>query len=263
VSIYASALALYGLGEFLWARGLRARLGWAVQVLVFLAHPIVFGSRAAVGLFGIVALFGLGAVLPSRAAKYASLLSALAMLGLGIQANLFAPVAEITSRVQATSAVVPSDVLQDPSFQGRVEQVREAVKAVQEYPVLGMGLGSTLTFFHPGLNEYQSEAIVDQGYAYLLSKFGLVGVVVFAWLMVSVARKSGWPGRQGTHLGLLLVFTFHVSYLMNGPIFFHFLYAAWVGTTCGFLCLMRSLRPNRAAQRPRQMTPGLAVNHQW
>ncbi len=74
LSVYAAMFAAYSLGEFLNARGLRARLGLAFQFLVFTAHATLFRSRGAVGILGTVALLGFGLLLPSRKTKLVALL---------------------------------------------------------------------------------------------------------------------------------------------------------------------------------------------
>jgi O-antigen ligase/polysaccharide polymerase Wzy-like membrane protein len=241
LSNYAAALGAYTLAEFLTVNGLRQRLSSALQTIVFLLHAILFRSRSAVGIFGVVAVLGVGLLLPSRKAKFIALIAALAIMLLGIQANLFAPLSQHMPDLGGASELVPEDVVGDPSFYSRIGQLLSAIETVKEHPLLGLGLGSELPFHDPRTNNVEAYAFVDQGYAYLLSKMGLLGLLTLAWILVSVAKRSGWPGRDGMHLGLFLMFVFHILFMMNAPVMFHFTSAAWVGTTLAFLGKVRTL----------------------
>jgi hypothetical protein len=235
ISVYMAALACYSFGELLHAKTNRGRLSWGLQVSVFILHPIIFLSRGAVGMFVICALLGVGLKVCVRRMKLVMVLAALAILVAGVVFNLFAPVSRWLSKYEATERLVPEEVLQDPSAIGRINQVFAAVEAVGEHPLLGKGLGSRLTFVVPGLDSPQSEALIDAGYAYLASKCGLLGVGTFVWLLASVAARSGWPGQDGLHLGLFLMFVFHILCTLSAPIMFQFLFTPWTGVTCAFL----------------------------
>ena len=241
LATYETTLAAYCSGEFLYAKGAWNRLVLAAQAFIFFLHPVLFHSRGAVGVCGIVMLLGVGLLLPSRKAKLLALASVFMFLVLAIQTNIFAPLRGMMPDIGGAADLVPEDVIADPSFYSRIDQWITAIQTLRTHPILGTGLGSELEYFDPKLNAWAYRAIVDPGYAYLISKFGILGVIGFIWLMVSIARSSGWPERNGMHLGLFLVFVFGLLYMVDGAVMLHFLTAAWFGTVLGFLYQMRRL----------------------
>jgi O-antigen ligase len=232
---YSVSLAAFSVGEFLFTRSLRARLFLALQVALLALPAVLARGRGALGALFIVAIAGLGFMTSSQKKRVVVVAAAIVLMMLGITADLFTPIAEYTSRIELLGGVIPQTVRDDPSYLGRVNQMNSAIEVVLESPLLGLGLGSTLTFYNPGYDSFQTEALVDHGYAYLLSKFGLLGLVTFGALVFSVLRRSGMAPSDATHLGLLLVLLFNLILMINGPIWLHFLTAAWVGTTVGLL----------------------------
>jgi hypothetical protein len=251
---YAAMLAAYCAGEFLCAKGLFARLIWAVQCIIFLVHALVFHSRGPLGFCVIVMMLGVGLLLPSKKVKLLALTGVLAFLVLAIETNIFAPLRHVLPDIGGAADIVPEDIISDPSFYSRIDQWLTAIQVTKTHPFLGTGLGSELEYFDPSTGTWGYRAIVDPGYPYLFSKLGLVGLASLSWLLVSVARSSGWPRRHGLHLGLFLIFFYCVLHMFNGPIMLHFITAAWAGICFGFLYQLRRLPPQ---------TPSRSTIHQF
>lgn len=241
ISLFSATLAVYCAGEFLCARGARRRMGWAALALLFLVHPILFVSRGAVGLAGITVLVGLALRIRSRALRYFMVVGVFAFFVASIALGLYAGLSQSLEQYGLAGRLVPADVLSDPSALGRISQFDAALDVVRQHPLLGLGLGSTLTWFDPTRGEYASAALVDNGWAYILSKMGLLGVAAFLWFVVSVLRRFGWPGPDGLRLGLFLIALFQLLCLMVGPIMIYFVYAIWAGASWGLLYQSRAV----------------------
>jgi hypothetical protein len=257
VSLFSATLAVYCAGEFLCARRLRSRIGWGVWALLFLVHPILFTSRGAVGLAAIVVLAGVALKTRSRTVKYVMLVGALSFLPASIALNLFAGLSSFQDRYALLERLVPVNVLLDPDAIARISQFDSAIAAVGQHPFLGLGFGSALTWYQPALNMFESGALVDNGYAYILSKMGLLGMLSFAWLAISVLKRAGLPGQNGSELGLWLAMLFQLLYMMVGGIVVHFIYAVWAGVIWGAVYQLDATVPpvDRRDPRPTQYVP--------
>lgn len=240
ISLFSATLAVYCAGEFLCAQTSRSRIRWGLLTLLFLVHPILFLSRGAVGLAGIVMLAGLGLRTRSRATKYLMFGGALAFLVASVTLNLFAGLNHFLQQYSLIHRLVPASIIQDPDALTRISQLYAAVLAARRHPFLGLGLGSMLTWYQPTIHGFQSAALVDNGYAYILSKMGLLGMAAFAWFAFSVLKRVGFPRRNGLELGLWLVAFFQLLYMVVGGAMVYFVYALWAGITWGFLFKLRS-----------------------
>lgn len=67
----------------------------------------------------------------------------------------------------------------EQSAQQRVNQYRATVETVRERPILGWGLGKTITYYATGQNEYRDSPIAHNIGADLLIRSGAVGLVLF------------------------------------------------------------------------------------
>jgi O-antigen ligase len=235
ISLFSATLAVYCAGEFLRARGAGRRLGWAGLAVLFLVHPILFLSRGAVGLAGITVLAGLGLRIRARAIRYFMVLGAFAFFLASVSLNLFAGLSHFREQYELLWRLVPADVLMEPDALSRITQLDAALDVARQHPLLGLGLGSTLTWYVPSLGAYASAALVDNGWAYILSKMGLLGMAAFLWFVVSALRGVGSPGPDGLTLGVLLIALFQLLYMMVGAIMVHFVYAVWAGVSWGLL----------------------------
>lgn len=255
MSVFSATLAVYCGGEALCAGEPREKARWGLFGLIFLVQPILFSSRGAVGLAGVAVLAGAGLSVRPKAAKYVMVGGAFAFLIASITMNLFAGLSHFLDRYSALSHLVPSNVLADPDAIGRISQLYAAIQAILPHPLLGLGLGSTLTWYQPALGVFQTAALVDNGWAYILSKMGLLGLGAFGWFAFWIFRRLGFPKKEGREFGLWLVALFQLLYMMIGGIMVHFEYAVWAGVTWGLLYQphsttlstrrrgMRSLRP--------------------
>jgi O-antigen ligase len=240
ISFFSATLAVYCAGEFLCARGARRRMGWAALALLLLVHPVLFTSRGALGLAGITVVVGLALRIRSRALRYFMVGGVFAFFAAGIALGLYAGLSQSLEQYDLAGRLVPADVLSDPSALGRISQFDAALDVVRQRPLLGLGLGSTLTWFDPVRGEYTSAALVDSGWAYVLSKMGLLGTGAFLWFVVSVLRRFGWPGPDGLRLGLFLIAVFQLLYMTVGGSMVHFVYTMWAGVSWGLVCRLHA-----------------------
>lgn len=254
ISIFSATLAVYCAGEFLCAHGLRHRIAWVISALLFVVHPILFASRGAVGLVGVTALGGLGLKARSRGVKYFAIGGSLIFLFASISYNLFGGLSHALDRYDLLRRLVPADIIMDPDALGRISQFLAAVDAAREHPLLGLGLGSTLTWFEASIGGDLEASLVDNGWAYILSKMGLLGVFAFGWFTLSVLKRVGFPRQNGLYVGLWLAALFQLLYMVVGGIMVHFVYALWAGTTWGLLIKLKQFECEDQTKNPAWLT---------
>jgi O-antigen ligase len=259
ISIYSATLAVYCAGEFLCARQRQSRIGWGLLVILFLVHPILLSSRGAVGLAGITMLAGIGLKARSRLTRSLMLAGALLFLAASVAYNLFAGLGIYLERYALLRRLVPTNVIFDPDALGRISQFYAAVQAAWHHPLLGLGLGSTLSWFQPSAGRFLSAALVDNGYAYILSKMGFLGIFAFAWFAISILKRVGWPRQRGLELGLWLTLIFQLTYMIVGTIILHFVYAVWAGVTWGFAYKLHMLASRAEAKPAISLANGVMV----
>jgi O-antigen ligase len=174
---------------------------------------------------------------------------ALLLFGVGIGTGLLNPVGRMLSDYEVFKNVIPEDVPGSDSVYRRVDLFRQSLEVVASSPLLGTGLGSTLVFVDPDSGELWGQEFVEVGWAYMLVKFGILGTLVFVWLLFKIGSSAVRKQLLESHAGLLLVFLFFVLYMVVDAKFVIFLTAAWAGITCGFLHTMNQSAPDLPVRR--------------
>jgi hypothetical protein len=123
----------------------------------------------------------------------------------------------------------------------------DAIDVIKAHPFLGQGLGSTLVFEETG-GLVKEVAAIDQGFAYVMSKFGILGLASFYGLVYSVFKRSGWPETNRVHIATFVLFIFSIAFMVSHPVMLQFIGAGFVGIIAGLLCRARSLRPGPRSQ---------------
>ncbi len=93
-----------------------------------------------------------------------------------------------------------------------------------------MGLGGEIEWESPFLGLRQI-AYVDDGWAYLLQKMGLLGAVAFLYFLITMLRSIS---RNSLALSACLLAVALVT-MFSEPVFFHFTTAPFMGTFAGLL----------------------------
>jgi len=97
---------------------------------------------------------------------------------------------------RAMSIFTPEETLQSWSLQWRVFETEEALRSIDEQPVLGVGLGNayrdvTLLRGEARSGQLRFTRFVHNSYLYMAVKMGVIGLIGFAWFYLSLLG-NGW-----------------------------------------------------------------------
>lgn len=140
--------------------------------------------------------------------------------------------------------LIPEGSKDEITVEQRGLQFVEAVAVVQRSPLLGNGLGGTLNWFDRHLGSVR-QMYIENGWAYLLTKMGLVGVLAFLWFGINVVRWM--PGNSIPLTACVL--SMLTLLLFVEPVFLNYITAPLAGAVTGTLYrnwLQRSKRFTRA-----------------
>jgi small basic protein len=144
----------------------------------------------------------------------------------------------------SVSDLIPEGSKDTITIEQRGLQLAEAADIVRNSPVLGEGMGGTLRW----IDRYRGsldQLYIENGWAYLLTKMGLAGVMSFLWFVVSLIRWM--PGRSVSISACLL--SMLLLLLFVEPVFFSYLTAPLAGAIAGLLYRNR-LRSNKVSETP-------------
>jgi O-antigen ligase len=237
-SMFAILLVIAGLNA-------RKRL-WVLSALLMLLVPALLFMRRDLLAF----LVALPIALAVRARTWKRRLAYCCFVALLVLLGMYPPVAqsvgEELQRMPLIGEVIPPTTESATSVVDRVVQARFALDALRDHPWLGGGLGSTFQWDSPSQG-FLEGGYVDNGWAYLFQKMGLMGAAAFLWLLITIfrgiSRKS--VGLSACLLSATLVIMF------GEPVFFHFTTAPFLGTFAGLL-LAKKDRARQVAALSRQ-----------
>jgi hypothetical protein len=130
----------------------------------------------------------------------------------------------------AVDRVLPDGARDASSIEDRSLQLVEAGLIVMNSPLLGNGMGSTLTW-QSAVRGQMEQAYVDNGWAYVATKMGLCGLIAFIWFAVGLIRRMrGAP----MSLSVCLLSTLLIV-MWAEPVFFQFTTSPFVGVVAGLL----------------------------
>jgi hypothetical protein len=210
-------LAAYCMAEAAMAKGLLSRIALVFQALILIAQPIVFGARGATGIAAVSSALAFVMLLKSRKAKAGLMLVSTVIVFAAIVIGFIAPLGTLLPDIGRAGALIPQDILADPSFIGRANQLVDAIDVIKAHPFLGEGLGSTLVF-EATWGGVKEVAAIDQGFAYVMSKLGILGLASFYALVYSVFKRSGWPETNRVHIAAFVLFIFSIAFMVSHPV---------------------------------------------
>lgn len=243
LSIYCAMLAVYCMGAAAASKGLMNRAWLGFQALLLIANPIVFQARAATGIAAVASALAFVVLAKSRRIKILLTSGALVIAVAAILMDFIAPIDSLMPHIGNAAHLVPQNILTQRSYVGRVNELLSSLKVARAHPFLGLGLGSSLTFFNTGVGKVASVTPVDQGFAYLISKLGVLGLISFYGLVFCIFRRSGWPARDRLHIAAFVLFFFDVGFMMSHPVMLQFIVSGFAGVVSGLLYRVGVLRP--------------------
>jgi hypothetical protein len=132
--------------------------------------------------------------------------------------------------VSSIERALPEGARDTISLQDRGLQLVGAVMVLQQSPVLGSGMGSQLLWRSATRGDLE-QAYVDNGWAYLAVKMGLLGVASFLWFIFTVVKRI-----QGNSAALsACVLSMLLLVMFTEPVFFQFTTTPLLGVVLGLL----------------------------
>ncbi|RJP54652.1 MAG: hypothetical protein C4583_02135 [Anaerolineaceae bacterium] len=164
----------------IWLRVLAA---WALTAIVL----TIFFTFSRGGFLSLV--FGVAILLTQRRFNFVPVIMTF-VVGLGL--IQFLP-ASYSDRINSLFQLVPSenDQVVDTSFRGRLSENTAAMRMFQDNPIFGVGLGNYRTNYQDysrnlGLDHRREPRSPASLYLELLAEQGIVGIMIFAALMIYV-----------------------------------------------------------------------------
>jgi hypothetical protein len=259
-STHLTALAIYGGGLFvllipeMFGDKMRPRFNRALLVAAILfAIPVITQFKRVVAACMICGFLAWTMRTKSRRKRYMYLITAFLAFAIMLSTSVLNPIGTWFSQHTGWGTLFPEDVQSHYSIVLRVQEFRQVMDSLGTVPILGSGLGSTVTWYDPLSKVYWDQETVDIGWLYLLAKMGIVGTVAFIWFTFPLGANALRRPISGLHLGLFLLLVFHLLQMVADASFVYFMTAGWEGTTCAFLYIM-----NKSEGQTRAITP-LAV----
>jgi hypothetical protein len=233
-SLLATVLFLAGLQQ--------KRYSYVMGAMTLLCVPILIFQRGAVLTF--LAALPLSAAIRFQTKKL-RVLACLAFLVVALPA-VVPGVADKVGEVIETSPVIgsflPPGAASTDTLVDRGLQLFAAVETVQAHPWLGAGLGTDIGWDSPTLG-FREVPYIEDGWAYLLQKMGLLGATAFFCFLFTLLRHIS---RESLGLSACLLTIVGIAMFSNAT-FFHFTTAPLAGTFAGLLLAKKDHHDTQAA----------------
>jgi hypothetical protein len=214
------------------------RYSYVLGGVFVLSVPILIIQRGAVLLF--LAALPLGAIISLRSkmlrigAFFVFACVALPAIWPGAADNVGA----FLDRIPVVGSLLPSGATATDTLLDRGVQLTTALETLREHPWLGGGIGGDVEVDSPSLG-FRDVPYLEDGWAYLCQKMGLVGIVAFVWFLFTLLSRVS-RDAVGPSACVLAVVT--VGMFSNAT-FFHFTTSPIIGTISGLL-LRGHFNPN-------------------
>lgn len=245
LSAYGAGLSVLSIPELLMPGRRSSKFRLWISVAILLGVPFFAGYKRGVASFAVCALVWAGLRLRSTLKRSVVVVVALAVVGVLLGTGLLDPIVESVGEVPVLSQFKLGDVQTNYSVFLRLEELRQVIDSLHGVPLLGTGLGSTLSWYDPYARTVWEQETLDIGWGYLLVKIGIVGTVIFLWLLLIIFVPALRRRLSGTEAALFLLILFGLLQMVADTFMVYFMTAGWMGTTCGFL--YQSLRAQPGA----------------
>jgi hypothetical protein len=250
LSSYTGGLAVLLFPRFVGTKaGTRSRLGLLLAAIL-LGVPLLAQFKRAVAACFICGALALGLRSPSRRKRYLYVATGFLLFMAMISTDLLNPIGAWFSRYPELQKLFPEDIQSSYSVYLRTMESTQIIESLGGVPILGTGLGSTLSWYNPMVGETWEQETVDVGWVYLLVKLGLIGTVAFVWFVWGIAIGAIKAFKDPLHLGLFLLFVFQLLQMVADPLFVYFMTAPWAGVTCAFLYVLNCDELGLASAHP-------------
>ena len=238
---------------FLVPRILRNKLahiridGTLLIALFFFVVPVLAHLKRVVGACLLCVLLAWGLRSASRWRRYAYVVAAPLLLAVALSTGVLNPIGAWLSKYQDSEYLIPEDMQNHYSVVTRLAEFNQVTESLHGMPILGNGLGSTLTWYDPFARTYWDQETADNGLLYLLVKMGIAGTIAFIWFIYPLGFAALQKPLSGLHMSFFLLLVFHLLQMIADVTFFYFMTAGWVGTTCAFLYILNNKSENASS----------------
>jgi hypothetical protein len=233
----AASVACLLLPQFL-SRSKEVKTKAIAMSAALLMVPLVDTFKRSVAGVAICALLLYGLRAPSRRKRLVWLAASFTIFTLLLATPVLNYVGRAVAKQPVISKLIPADIQTNYSVYLRAVEAEEMLVFSGGPSLLGTGLGSTLKWYDPYAKLWFTQETVDLGWAYVLIKLGMVGLVAFAWLIGSLLVRALRNVPTGAHLALLLLVSFFTIEMVASPVALYFATAPWVGMACGWLHIL-------------------------
>jgi hypothetical protein len=241
LAYYAAVFSEYGIHKEITSVGTQAGIfaillaaqgggkSWAVAGILFLV-PLLLVWRHLIVAFPLALVVFWAITAKSRLQRWVCTALACGLL----VASLVPPVVGIILDAAVGNATVdqllPVGARDSSSIVDRGEQLVEAGITAEASPLFGSGMGSSFEWTSVWRGDWE-QAYVDNGWAYLLTKMGFVGLLSFLWFAAGLIRRMG-AAASGLSACLLTLLLF---VMWSEPVFFQFTTSPFAGVLAGLL----------------------------
>lgn len=216
---------------------------WAAGGLALFLVPVLIFMRKDV----LTVLIALPIALSIKSKSKAVQLACLVLIAITAVVALFPPVTTIVSEnirlLPVIGEMIPAGSEDATSLYERTIQLGVALTTVKAHPWLGEGLGSAFIWESPTFGALET-GYIDNGWAYLLQKMGLLGVSGFLWFLVTVFRRTS---AKSVALSACLL-SAAILTMFSEPVFLHFTTSPFLGTFAGLVLAEKSSSQSKAVQ---------------
>jgi O-antigen ligase len=218
------------------------RYSYVLGAMILLCVPILIFQRGAVLTF--LAALPLAAAIKFRTKKL-RVLACLVFLFIalaGVVPGVAEKVGEAIETTPVIGSILPPGSVAADTLVDRGLQLVTAVGTVEAHPWLGTGLGSEIEWESPTLG-FRQVPFIENGWAYLLQKMGLLGAVAFLCFLFTVLRHIS---RESLGFSACVLAIAGMAMFSNAT-FFHFTTAPLAGTFAGLLLAKKDHHDTQAA----------------
>lgn len=158
------------------------------------------------------------------------------------------PLSRLTAAVEDRYGSILSARL-EPQMISRDSERAAAMKKAMRHPFLGNGLGTEFTYFRYdkwfGVQTWETTRYIHNAYIFVFLNMGLIGVLSFVWLIVSLVRYSLGLYRslhagmdKALALGISCAFISLIIASFAGPLLTTPILTMWIGFLVGALFII-------------------------
>src|SRR5882762_110639 len=218
------------------------RRSYVLGAIILLCVPSLIFQRRAVLTFLLALPLAAAIKLRTKKLRILSCLVFLFVALPGFVPEVADKVGEVIKATPVIASILPAGSEASDTLLERGLQLGAALGTVQAHPWLGTGLGSDIEWESPVLG-FLKIAYVDNGWAYLFQKMGLLGAAAFLCFLYTMLRNIS---RESLGLSACLLAVAAVT-MFSEPVFFHFTTAPFVGTFAGLLLAKKDYNRTREA----------------